>query len=146
MTSRGCPFSCAYCCNDLLQKIHGKTIRKRAPESVLQEIQEALATADYKFRYISIHDDCFTAHSTEWLRTFVRYLKPIGIPLVFRAIPQFVTAEKLAILREAPVGMVILGMQSGSQRTLTEVYLRKHSTESLMKCARLIDENNIPAV
>ncbi len=146
MTSRGCPFSCSYCCNGLLQRIHGKKIRKRTPESVMREIEDALSVAEHKFSYISIHDDCFTAHSTDWLKTFVQYLKPLHIPLEFRAIPQFVTAEKLAILKEAPIGMVVLGMQSGSQRTLTEVYERKHSTESLMACARLLDEHDIPAV
>lgn len=146
MTSRGCPFSCSYCCNGLLQEIHGKRIRKRTPESVMTEIEDALSSAGHKFSYISIHDDCFTAHSTDWLETFVGYLKPIHIPLAFRAIPQFVTPEKLRLLKEAPVGMVVLGMQSGSQRTLTEVYLRKHATESLLACARLLDENHIPAV
>jgi anaerobic magnesium-protoporphyrin IX monomethyl ester cyclase len=146
MTSRGCPFSCSYCCNGLLQQIHGKKIRKRSPESVMTEIEDALASAGHKFSYISIHDDCFTAHSTEWLETFVRYLKPVQIPLAFRAIPQFVTPEKLTLLKEAPVGMVVLGMQSGSQRTLTQVYQRKHATESLLACARLLDEHDIPAV
>lgn len=146
LTSRGCPFSCSYCCNNLLHKIYGKQIRKRKPEQVIQEIEEALSSVNTRFRYINIYDDCFIAHSVEWLETFVSQLKSIRIPLVFRAIPQFLTKEKLRILKEAPVGMTVLGLQSGSARTLKDVYQRKHSTKALKSCAQLLDEHDVPAV
>jgi anaerobic magnesium-protoporphyrin IX monomethyl ester cyclase len=145
MTSRGCPFSCAYCCNNTFHKIYGKKIRKRSPEHVLGEIEEALTGVESRFSYVDVHDDCFTAHSLEWLETFVTGYKSFGIPLVFRAIPQFVSEEKLNILKEAPTGMVLLGLQSGSQRTLTEIYHRKHPTNALKKCAKLLDDRDIPA-
>jgi radical SAM superfamily enzyme YgiQ (UPF0313 family) len=146
MTSRGCPFSCSYCCNNLLQRIYGKKIRRRSPENVIAEIEQNLSATGVKFTYVTITDDCFTSHSSEWLETFVQHYRKIGLPVVFRAIPQFVTKEKLDILKEAPCGFALIGLQSGSLRTHSKIYRRKHSREAFLRCARLLDENNIPAV
>ncbi len=146
MTSRGCPFSCSYCCNNLLHAIYGKKIRKRSPESVIQEIEMNLSRSDISFRYLNVYDDCFTAHSPEWLETFVNSYKHIGIPLIFRAIPQFITREKIAILKDAPCGFALIGLQSGSERTLRDVYQRKHSQKSFVQCSQLLDEHSIPTV
>jgi anaerobic magnesium-protoporphyrin IX monomethyl ester cyclase len=146
MTSRGCPFSCSYCCNNLLHTIYGKKIRKRSPESVIEEIDMNLSRSGLSFRYLNVYDDCFTAHSPEWLDTFVKYYKQLGIPLIFRAIPQFITREKIAILKGAPCGFALIGLQTGSERTLNEVYQRKHSQKAFLNCAQLLDENDIPAI
>jgi anaerobic magnesium-protoporphyrin IX monomethyl ester cyclase len=146
MTSRGCPFSCSYCCNNLLHEIYGKQIRKRSPESVLEEIEQYLVESDLRFSYLSILDDCFTAHSVEWLEEFIKGYKEISIPLVFRSIPQFVTEEKIALLRQAPCGFALIGLQSGSERTLRDVYQRKHSRSAFLRCAELLDKSQIPAV
>ncbi len=146
MTSRGCPFACAYCCNNILHKIYGKKIRKRGHENVIAEIEQNVAQAAAKFNYLQVYDDCFTAHSTEWLEAFVRSYQKIKLPLVLRAIPQFVTKEKMSILKDAPCGYALIGLQSGSERTLAEVYRRKHSRQAFLNCAELLHENSIPAV
>ena len=40
ISSRGCPFSCSYCCNSFLSKLYGtKSIRKRSPQNVIQELR-----------------------------------------------------------------------------------------------------------
>lgn len=51
-TSRGCPFRCAYCHN-----IHGKKIRLRKPEKVIEEINWLVAK--YGIDELHICDDCF---------------------------------------------------------------------------------------
>jgi anaerobic magnesium-protoporphyrin IX monomethyl ester cyclase len=146
MSSRGCPFACTYCCNNLLHRIYGKKIRLRSPENVIAEVEKDLSESGMEFRYLNVNDDCFTAHSTAWLETFVKLYKKIRLPLVFRAIPQFITKEKIAILKEAPCGFALIGLQSGSERTLAEVYERHHSSEAFDRCAKLLDEADIPAV
>jgi len=52
LTSRGCPFHCAYC-----HDIFGKRARLRSPESVLAEIE--LLTGRYGVKEIHIVDDIF---------------------------------------------------------------------------------------
>jgi radical SAM superfamily enzyme YgiQ (UPF0313 family) len=80
------------------------------------------------------------------LETFVKYYRKIGLPLVFRAIPQFVTREKISILKDAPCGFALIGLQSGSERTLAEVFKRRHSEEAFRNCTELLHENDILAV
>lgn len=52
ITSRGCPYHCAYC-----HQTMGKIFRKRSAESVLAEIEELRFR--YGFREFEIIDDCF---------------------------------------------------------------------------------------
>ena len=52
MTSRGCPYHCAYCHNVL-----GKTFRKRSVDSVMQEVQTLVK--DHGIREFHIIDDSF---------------------------------------------------------------------------------------
>lgn len=52
VTSRGCPFKCAYC-----HQTMGKNFRKRSAESVLAEMEEL--RFKYGFREFEIADDCF---------------------------------------------------------------------------------------
>ncbi len=146
MTTRGCPFNCAYCCNHLLSQVNGKTIRRRSPGNVIQEIEWNIARSPIAFSYVDLIDDCFTIHSTEWLQSFVSAYRAIGIPLALRAIPQLVTEEKIGILRDAPTGFALLGLQSGSERTNKIIYQRSYSRDRVLKCARLLHQNRIPAI
>ncbi|MDI6743300.1 MAG: radical SAM protein [Smithella sp.] len=52
VTSRGCPYRCAYC-----HQTMGKVFRKRSAESVLAEIEEL--RFKYGFKEFEIVDDCF---------------------------------------------------------------------------------------
>lgn len=52
ITSRGCPFKCAYC-----HQTMGKVFRKRSAESVLTEMEEL--RFKYGFKEFEIADDCF---------------------------------------------------------------------------------------
>jgi radical SAM superfamily enzyme YgiQ (UPF0313 family) len=55
MTSRGCPYRCAFCSNVMW----GKHVRYRSPESVVNEIDHVVS--NYGIRQISFHDDTFTS-------------------------------------------------------------------------------------
>jgi anaerobic magnesium-protoporphyrin IX monomethyl ester cyclase len=52
ITSRGCPYECAYC-----HQTMGKTFRRRSAQSVLAEIEEL--RLKHQFREFEITDDCF---------------------------------------------------------------------------------------
>ncbi|MEI8349174.1 MAG: radical SAM protein [Candidatus Omnitrophota bacterium] len=55
LTSRGCPFSCAFCSAHL---VHGKKIRYRSPENVLMEIDELVQ--NYGINEVHIIDENFS--------------------------------------------------------------------------------------
>jgi anaerobic magnesium-protoporphyrin IX monomethyl ester cyclase len=146
MTTRGCPYHCTYCCNHLLAQVSGRRIRRRGPANVLAEIRANLERSPVRFHYIDFIDDCFTVHSRAWLEEFVAGYRGIGVPLVFRAIPEMVTEEKIAVLARAPAGFALIGLQSGSERTNREVYDRAFSRERVLACARILDRHGVPAI
>ena len=45
MPTRGCPFGCSYCCNNLLNKMYSgqRPVRKRRIDSIIRELKEATA-------------------------------------------------------------------------------------------------------
>jgi anaerobic magnesium-protoporphyrin IX monomethyl ester cyclase len=55
LTSRGCPYSCAFCSTAAL---HGREFRARSPVNVVDEIEERVE--QYKLNAMSIVDDLFT--------------------------------------------------------------------------------------
>jgi radical SAM superfamily enzyme YgiQ (UPF0313 family) len=146
MTTRGCPYHCTYCCNHILSQVNGRKIRRRSPANVLAEVRLNLERSPVRFHYIDFIDDCFTVHTREWLETFVAGYRGIGVPIVFRAIPEMVTEEKIAALAPAPGGFALIGLQSGSERTNREIYDRHFSRERLLACARILDRHGIPAI
>ena len=51
MTTRGCPHSCSYCCNNALRKIYKDNntyVRFRSPENIVKELE----LVKNKFRFI----------------------------------------------------------------------------------------------
>lgn len=146
VTSRGCPYSCAYCCNDLLAKTFGHKIRKRSARNVIQEIADGVRDCGVYLNYINIIDDCFLVHSEEWFAEFVALYQQHRwrTPIYFRAIPGFVQGRKLAVLSQIPCGCAMVGLQSGSERILAEVYRRKQTNAQLLEKVRLLDECRIP--
>lgn len=58
ISSRGCPYNCAFCSSPLLTRIN--TMRFRAAESIADEIQHVIDT--YNIRQFRFSDDMFTAN------------------------------------------------------------------------------------
>jgi anaerobic magnesium-protoporphyrin IX monomethyl ester cyclase len=138
ISSRGCPFSCAYCCNSFLSRLYGsKNIRKRSPHNVIKELRSAVD----KFPdiiFINIHDDCFLAHSTEWHQEFARdYKKWIDRPFIVRSTPLHLTEGKIKLLKEAGLAWVTMGLQSGSERINKKIFCRKVSNNKFLEATSL---------
>ncbi|MCK5009994.1 MAG: radical SAM protein, partial [Deltaproteobacteria bacterium] len=138
ISSRGCPFSCSYCCNSFLSKLYGtKSIRKRTPHNVISELRSVVE----KFPdiiLINIHDDCFLAHSREWHQEFVNdYKKWIDRPFIVRSTPLHLTEEKIRILKEAGLAWVTMGLQTGSERINQKIFYRNVSNDKFLKATAL---------
>lgn len=59
LTSRGCPFKCAFCASPFFTKL-GQTVRYRSAQNVYEEIKEIIDY--YNIREIRISDDMFTSN------------------------------------------------------------------------------------
>ena len=141
-TSRGCPLHCAFCGNSFLMNVYGKKIRKRSVDNVINELKEAKKYPN--ILYINIEDDCFIAHTREWIQKFCdEYKRHINLPFMVRVIPTMLDREKLSMLRDAGLSGILMGIQSGSDRVNFEVYNRQIRFPSVMKAEKMIVEAGV---
>lgn len=140
ITTRGCPFNCGYCANSYLAVVYGKKVRERSVENCIEELKEV--KKDAFVLYINFEDDCFFAHNREWIQKFsAEYKKHIHLPFIVRAIPTMLDREKLFLLKEAGLSMVVMGIQSGSDHVNFDIYKRKIRFTSVIKAAEIISES-----
>lgn len=146
LASRGCPYSCAYCCNNVLKQVlRSSKVRRRSVENVILELEKAVGASPL-IEVINFQDDCFLSSPIEYLKDFCReYRARINKPFVARSIPIYLSATKLSVLKEAGLQWLTMGLQSGSDRICREVYGRKSSPADFVKSARLIKEADIAA-
>ncbi len=131
-TSRGCPYSCTYCSNDMYHQIYCKEnnhVRRRSPDNVIEELMFFKQRGKVKF--ISFVDDVFT-FSQSWLEEFIpKYKSKIGLPFFCNVHPLAVTERKAQLLKEGGCGLVTMGVQSGSERIRAEVFKRQGSNDKI---------------
>lgn len=142
LTTRGCPFNCGYCANASLSKVYGRKVRERSVENCIEELKRVKRNPFVL--YINFQDDCFFIHSRSWIKKFCdEYKKHINLPFMIRAIPTILEREKLVLLKNAGLSVIIMGIQSGSDRVNLDIYDRKIPFASVIKSTELISEFNL---
>lgn len=128
LTSRGCPHECSYCNNCRYVAMFGKNVmRFYRVDRVLDEIKHTLSTLPF-IEFVVFGDDDFLARPQKQLEAFAaRYKKEIGLPFGAAASARTYKKAKMEILLDAGLTAFNIGVQSGSQRVLDEVYNRKIS-------------------
>ena len=139
MTSRGCPFSCTYCSNNMYHCAYAhekQHLRRRSPAHVIAELK--VAKSKWHPELINFNDDVFTS-SREWLQQFIpMYRLEIGLPFCCHVHPNAVTPEIAALLKEGGGWLVAMGIQSGSERIRKEVFNRAGSNERIAASVQYI--------
>jgi radical SAM superfamily enzyme YgiQ (UPF0313 family) len=143
IATRGCPFGCAYCCNNTLNRMHPdqNPMRKRSISNIIEELTQIKTNLSPIIKYVTFEDDSFLNYSTEEIKDFCkRYKEKIGLPLNVGGIsPLTLTREKLSFLVDAGLKFMRMGIQTGSERT-KKLYKRYHSNDQVEKAARIINE------
>jgi len=139
MTSRGCPYNCTYCSNDLYKTLYcdeKQHIRRRSPDNVIAEL--AYAKVHAKIRRVNFMDDVF-ASSKLWLEEFTeKYRTRIGLPFHCLVHPLSITKDIAKLLKEAGCDLVGIGIQSGSERIRNTIYERKESNEQIKQAISIL--------
>ncbi len=139
ITSRGCPYSCTYCGNQILQEIHKKAgakqwVRRRSIDNVIAELR--WRKESHKSRHFVFMDDIFSS-DIKWMREFVRgYNKHIRLPFNCLAHPSLAKEETIALLKEAGCILVDFGLQTGCASIRERVLQRYEKNEEVIRVAK----------
>jgi anaerobic magnesium-protoporphyrin IX monomethyl ester cyclase len=146
MTSRGCPYNCHYCYNSYRRRAFagkGVYLRKRSIENVIDELQHAKSLFK-KLSRINFWDDSFVTRSVDDFKKFHDlYTNRIGIPFFALVEPMAFHQEKIEILRNAGLGGLQVGIQTGSERVNKEIYNRTISSRKILAVAKYIHQSGI---
>ncbi len=142
MSSRGCAFSCTYCCNNFFSRMYSdnKKVRRRSIDNIISELEYAVKF-NPEIELIIFHDDSFLVCTTEYLMEFCKvYEEKIKKPFLVRVTPTSINRDKLIRLKQAGLSWITMGLQSGSDTVNREVYKRRSLKKDFLKSAQLINE------
>ncbi|MBN1355840.1 radical SAM protein [bacterium] len=140
--SRGCPYHCAYCCENMIHAIYRgqKYLRRRSPESLVAELECNLRENDY-VDAIAFSDDSFSEASDDEIERFAAvYRSRINLPFSGQFSPITLSERKLKALLDAGLKYVEVGIQTGSERT-KKMYHRSLSNDKILKTCGLLNRN-----
>ena len=142
LPSRGCPFTCTYCVNNTLNKMYPteKALRYRTADNTIAELLEAKNSLPGVERIV-FDDDAYFILPTEVISEFCdKYKQQVQLPLTITgATPTTMHREKLALLVDAGLVALRMGVETGSENTKL-LYKRNFRIEKIEKAVSIIDE------
>ena len=139
MTSRGCPYRCAYCFNPAMEGLYGPAWgrrRLRSAENVVGEIESVAATS--VLRFVQFRCSMFP-YETAWLEEFAAlYRRRVGLPFYCHVRADHMTEPVVALMARAGCKSVNMGIECADETYRREVLRRPMSNEAVRAaCARL---------
>ena len=126
LTSRGCPFRCAFCSN-----IPGP-FRARSPENVVAEIVERYRSG---IRNFDIADANFTHDADRAMRIFDLIIREkMAISFRFKTRTTAISRELVGKARKAGAYLISMGMESGSQEILGRMNKKTRIDRNVEAC------------
>jgi len=140
VASRGCPFTCSYCCSNNLKHflpkgVHG--VRTRSVKSVIAELIEAKKQCRH-IKFFHFYDEIFP-NLPGWVDEFCEeYKKHINFPFSIWTHPKMTDPEVMKKLVSVGLVQVIMGIQTGSERIRKEVFHRYESSDDIVSATEKI--------
>jgi anaerobic magnesium-protoporphyrin IX monomethyl ester cyclase len=117
ITSRGCPFQCAFC---IAAVMCGRRFRARSPKNVVDELEWLRDTC--RVDAVIFYDDVFTFDKKRALKICEEMKnRKVGLPWDARTRVDLVSKEILVKMRDANCQRVLFGIESGSQQVLNNM-------------------------
>jgi anaerobic magnesium-protoporphyrin IX monomethyl ester cyclase len=116
LSSRGCPYNCAYC----FKGIVGRTYRQRSPENIVSELGQVIE--EYGVRDFYFVDDLFTLN-TRRLDALIDLMAAEGLAVRWQCLGRVdrVDARILKRMYAAGCRRIHFGIESGNQRLLERI-------------------------
>jgi len=139
--TRGCPFSCRYCCNNFLNRIGGK-VQHLSANHVIDTIE--CYAQKYKLDIIKVFDETFGMGNMKEVERFAEeYARRIGLPSIIETNPLAVNEKLISILKKINCIAVSLGIECGDEGKRKVVCGRNISDERIISAFQMLRDNNI---
>lgn len=143
ISSRGCPYACTYCSNNVLNELYkgkGSIIRKKTVDKVIGELKYILGIFP-NATMVFIEDDLFTVRTKEELIQFSKkYKKEIAIPFECYFTPHFIEEDIFKLLIDTGLERVFMGVQTGSERINRDIYKRHFNNNMVIDSSKIINK------
>jgi len=140
--SIGCPLHCTYCGNTKFIEYDSayRRLRHSSPRTIVDEIKRAIAKQPH-LSIVGFYDDSFLALPYEQLEEFCKlYKAEIKIPFaIYGVIPTYVREDKIALLLDAGLNRIRMGIQSGSENILA-FYKRPTKLTRIKEATKILNK------
>jgi anaerobic magnesium-protoporphyrin IX monomethyl ester cyclase len=135
ITSRGCPFQCAFCTTS---RILGKEYRARSPKNIVDELEHIKTV--YHADSFTFYDDTLTLDKGRIFKICDEIkARKIGIPWDCQTRVDQVNKEILTKMKETNCQQVFFGVESGCQ-TILDAVKKRTTVEQNEKAIRMAKE------
>jgi len=141
MATRGCPYHCAYC-QPTLSMLFGRKLRKRSPESILEELKGLVS--DFGINAFMFEDSTFIVDH-EWVHSICERIIESGLGLSWccNVRADLLTGDLVDHMVAAGLRKVNMGVETASQRVLDEIYQKGITVEGVRRALRLCKERGV---
>ncbi len=138
LASRGCIYKCIFCSSP------SKTIRKRSPENIIEEIKN-LANQGYEI--IRFQDDFFTFDEV-WIKRICKLIIENDIKIKWDCTTRvdWLNLELLKMMKEAGCYLIFCGVETGNEKIRNKVLKKALSDENLLNGFRMIRAAGIQSI
>lgn len=135
ITSRGCPYRCAFC-YPIEENHFGKGLRRRSVSNIIDELKQLKSL--YNPDSLMIHDDTFLLQ-VPWIEEFIECYPEIGLPFWAAGRADGICKYPELVHKLVKVGwdLVSVGFESGSQPILDKLH-KGTTVEQNLEAARII--------
>ncbi len=161
--SRGCPFSCGFCCTPMLKHQHqagrekyskfsglelealrrSDTFHREKPiDKFIEEVQSTIER--YNINYLFFTDESFLSMSKERFWEFIeKYKKEVGLPFFIETRAETVKPGYAKALEKAGCDGIAIGIESGNLRIRKELLKRFMKDEVIINAFREFENTGI---
>jgi anaerobic magnesium-protoporphyrin IX monomethyl ester cyclase len=136
MASRGCSYRCSFC-QPTLDKMFGKKMRKRSAKNIVDELE--MLQKEYGMNSFIFLDDTFTL-DPKWVHEVCDELiaRDVNYKWGCNSRTHLVTESMFTKMKQAGLSKVYIGMESGSQRVLDEVYQKDIKIDHIYRATKIL--------
>ncbi len=145
LLSRGCSYSCYYCCNHTLRELYPNSreyVRRHSVERAIEIIKANLSLHPQTGK-ITFSDDTFTLNR-DWLLAFGKaYRQEIGLPFVCNARVETLDDGMVRCLKSSGCVSIDIGVETGNEWLRKYILNRRHSNLTIKEAFRLTEKHHI---